>query len=70
MIKNTVQVRPLTIERRLAEKDWRRVQLANESGVAVTTISNACRGKPVSVRTAVLIAKALNVNFDDLLIKQ
>ena len=50
-------------------KGWNMQQLANHSGVSMATISRIIGGKSCKAGTAVNIAKALETDFETLIIQ-
>lgn len=63
-----VNIRPLELEKQIAMKGWSRQQLAESSGVSMATLSQIMSGKSCKVKTAVDIVKALDTDFDTLVI--
>lgn len=63
-----VKIKPLELEKQTAMKGWNRQQLAESSGVSIATIGQIMAGKSCKVKTAVDIAKALDTDFDTLVI--
>lgn len=64
-----VNIKPLELEKRTALKGWNRQQLSNNSGVSMATIGQIMAGKSCKVKTAVDIAKALETDFETLIIQ-
>lgn len=49
-------------------KSYTQKKLAAETGLSRITVSSAMKGRPVSERTAALIAKVLNMKLKDFII--
>ena len=65
-----MRINSFMLRKLIAERGWKQQQLADASGVSLATISMICNGKPCRMRTAIAIAKGLEVDLRVLLEKE
>ena len=66
----TVTLKPLETEKAISRKGWTRQQLANESGVSTSTITQVLGGKQCKINTAIKIADSLEKEIEEIAVME